>query len=183
MRNQFAFFPSITRRERLANRLSAWLRVLVPSAALAAALLLIGPRETPRILLSLDGTTVSPEQPVLIDVNLARQEVTPLEGGQVVLTTLTSTGVRGVETPVETFMVQYKIPSTRMRGVTPSGSRYDIPDVPWVLALRDDFTIHGAYWRNGFGFPQSNGYVSLPTPIAERGYRWASIGTPIVIHY
>lgn len=125
--------------------------------------------------------TTQPDK--LIDVDLRRQVVTLWQDGQIVLTTPTSTGVRGAETPTGTFMVQYKMASTRMRGITPSGARYDIADVPWVLAFWGDFTIHGAYWRNGFGFPQSNGCVSLPVPIAKRVFEWAPEGTPIVIHY
>jgi hypothetical protein len=125
--------------------------------------------------------TIRPNK--LIDVDLTRQTVRLFEGEKLVLTTLTSTGVKGAETPTGTYMVQYKMKATRMRGITPSGSRYDLPNVPWVLAFWGDYTIHGAYWRNGYGFPQSNGCVSLPVPVAERIFYWAPEGTPIVIHY
>lgn len=73
--------------------------------------------------------------------------------------------------------------SARICGVTPSGNRYDLPDVPWVLPFWCDYTIHGAYWRRGFGFPQSNGCVSLPVPVAKQVFDWATVGTPVVIHY
>ena len=125
--------------------------------------------------------TVKPDK--VIDVDLSRQVVTLYEGGRPVLSSLTSTGVYGDETPTGTYAVQYKIPSTRMRGRTRYGGYYDVPDVPWVLVFWGDYTIHGAYWRRGFGFPQSAGCVSLPVPVAKQVYDWAPLGTQVVIHY
>jgi lipoprotein-anchoring transpeptidase ErfK/SrfK len=118
-----------------------------------------------------------------IDVNLTRQTVTLLEDDKPVYTTIASTGVRGAETPVGNFTVQYKLPKTRMRGVNPDGSRYDIPDVPWVMALFGDYTLHGAPWRQAWGIPQSNGCVSMPTAAAKFVYDWTPVGTPVTIHY
>jgi len=125
--------------------------------------------------------TVKPNK--TIDVNLSRQVVTLYENGQAVLSSLTSTGARGDETPTGTYAVQYKIASTRMQGTTNSGVYYDVLDVPWVLVFWGNYTIHGAYWRRGFGFPQSAGCVSLPVPFAKQVYDWAPLGTPVVIHY
>lgn len=46
-----------------------------------------------------------------------------------------------------------------------------------------DYTIHGAPWRSQFGFPQSNGCVSLDSRVAKQVYDWTPIGTPVNIHY
>ena len=119
----------------------------------------------------------------LIDVDLTSQQLTLYEGDSPVFTTPISTGVKGAETPTGQFMVNYKLPSTRMRGVNPGGSRYDIPDVPWVMSFLGDYTLHGAPWRGDFGFPQSNGCVSMETGAAKRVYDWTPIGTPVRIHY
>jgi lipoprotein-anchoring transpeptidase ErfK/SrfK len=118
-----------------------------------------------------------------IDINLSRQFVTLFEDDRVVFTTTASTGVRGAETPVGNFKIQYKMAKTRMRGTNPSGHTYDIPDVPWVMALYDDYALHGAPWRQAWGVPQSNGCVSMPTPAAKFVYDWAPAGTPVHIHY
>ncbi|HWP28834.1 MAG TPA: L,D-transpeptidase, partial [Chloroflexota bacterium] len=118
-----------------------------------------------------------------IDVDLTRQTVSLLEDGRVVFTTLASTGMRGAETPTGTFTIQYKLPKTRMRGVNPNGVHYDIPDVPWVMALFGDYTLHGAPWRQAWGVPLSNGCVSMPTAAAKYVYDWAPVGTPVTIHY
>ena len=118
-----------------------------------------------------------------IDVDLTKQVVTLYDGDQAVYSSPTATGVRGAETPTGDFTVQYKLEKTRMRGINPSGRRYDIPDVPWVLAFWGDYTIHGAPWRQAFGTPQSNGCVSLPVEAARFVYDWAPVGTLIHIHY
>jgi lipoprotein-anchoring transpeptidase ErfK/SrfK len=73
------------------------------------------------------------------------------------------------------------MPVARFRGVNPNGSRYDIPDVHWVIAFLGDYTIHGAYWRSNFGTPGSNGCISLTDPNARYVFQWADEGTPIVI--
>jgi lipoprotein-anchoring transpeptidase ErfK/SrfK len=118
-----------------------------------------------------------------IDVNLSAQRVQLLEDGVVVYTTTASTGVRGAETPTGNFSIQYKMEKTRMRGVNPSGHRYDIPDVPWVMAIFDDYAFHGAPWRQAWGTPLSNGCISMPTANAKYVYDWTPVGTPIHIHY
>ncbi len=119
----------------------------------------------------------------LIEVNLTTQTLTLWEGGYPVWDTLVSTGVRFAETPTGLFTVQYKMASTRMRGVNPSGLRYDLPNVPWVMPFLGDYTIHGAYWRSTYGVPQSNGCVSMPVGAAKHVYDWTPEGTPVRIHY
>ncbi|MGI5835184.1 MAG: L,D-transpeptidase [Chloroflexota bacterium] len=119
----------------------------------------------------------------LIDVDLTKQQLTLLQGDEPVFTTLVATGVRGAETPVGEYIIHYKAPFLRMRGVNPDGSRYDIPNVPWVMAFLGDYTIHAAPWRWQFGYPQSNGCVGMTTADAKYVYDWTPIGTPVRIHY
>ncbi len=118
-----------------------------------------------------------------LDVDLSRQTLALIEDGQVINVLPVATGVRGAETPTGEFQVQYKMRTARFRGVNPDGSRYDIPNVPWVLAFLGDYTIHGAPWRSVFGRPGSNGCVSLTEANARIVYEWAPVGTPITIHY
>lgn len=122
------------------------------------------------------------EQKRVIDVSLTRQMLYLIEGDRVVFSTPVATGVPGADTPIGTYYVQYKMPKAHFRGVNPSGRRYDIPDVPWVLAFLGDYTIHGAPWRTHFGQVGSNGCVSMPTEAAKVVYDWAEVGTPIEIH-
>jgi len=116
-----------------------------------------------------------------IDVSLREQRLTLLEDGVPVWSAPVATGVRGAETPPGRYEVQYKMPVARFRGVNPDGSRYDIPDVHWVLAFWGDYTIHGAYWRTTFGRPGSNGCISLTDANAKHVYDWADVGTPVIV--
>ncbi len=118
-----------------------------------------------------------------IDISLSRQMVTLFEDDKPVFSTTASTGVRGAETPIGNFTIQYKLTKTRMRGTNPSGLTYDIPDVPWVMALFGDYALHGAPWRQAWGVPQSNGCVSMPTAAAKHVYDWTPTGTPVTVHY
>lgn len=118
----------------------------------------------------------------LIEVDLSQQKLVLWEGGSPILSTLVATGVRGAETPTGRFVVEYKMAKTRMRGTNPSGKTYDLPDVPWVLPFLGDYAIHGAYWREYYGTPQSNGCVSMPVSAAKRVYDWSPEGTAVRIH-
>lgn len=118
-----------------------------------------------------------------IDVSLSRQIMTLFEGDDPVRTFVVSTGIPGADTPIGEFRVQYKLPTARFRGVnSATGHRYDLPNVKWVLAFMGDYTIHGAYWRQAFGRPGSNGCVSLTDSDARIVFDWAPEGTLIRIH-
>lgn len=118
-----------------------------------------------------------------IEVNLTDQSLTLWEGGHPAWSTLVSTGVTGAETPTGLYKVEYKMDATRMVGTNPSGHHYDLPGVPWVMPFMGDYTLHGAYWRDTYGVPQSNGCVSMPVPAAKYLYDRTPVGTTIRIHY
>lgn len=116
-----------------------------------------------------------------IEVDLSEQRLYMLEDGQVIRTMVVGTGAPGAETPIGDYEVLYKMARTRMQGVNPSGKRYDLPDVPWVLPFWGDYAIHGNYWRSAFGTVGSNGCVGMSVADAEVVYRWADEGTPVSI--
>ncbi|HLL49593.1 MAG TPA: L,D-transpeptidase [Thermomicrobiales bacterium] len=41
--------------------------------------------------------------------------------------------------------------------------------------------LHGTYWHTNFGAPMSHGCVNLPLDVAAWLYRWAPIGTPVLV--
>lgn len=95
-----------------------------------------------------------------------------------------STGIELTPTPRGTFTVFKKTPSRYMQGPIPGISEhpYDLPGVPWNLYFTEQgAVIHGAYWHNNFGRPQSNGCVNVPIASAERLYEWADVGTKVVV--
>jgi lipoprotein-anchoring transpeptidase ErfK/SrfK len=113
-----------------------------------------------------------------IDVNLSEQWLTAYEGERPVFGTAVSTGIDGHYTPVGEFAIEYKLDFETMWG-----DNYYLPDVPYVMYFADYLAIHGTYWHDNFGVPMSHGCVNLPTPAAAWLYNWASIGTPVIIHY
>jgi lipoprotein-anchoring transpeptidase ErfK/SrfK len=118
----------------------------------------------------------------VIDISIGRQTLTLLEDDEPIFTALVGTGVRGADTPLGTYQVHGKVPRARFRGVNVNGSRYDIPNVNWVLPFWGDYAIHGAHWRGNFGVQASNGCVGMTDANAKVVYDWADEGTTVYIH-
>lgn len=113
-----------------------------------------------------------------IDVNLSEQQIYAYEGDVVVNSFIVSTGVYATPTVTGEFRIYVKVPMQDM-----SGPGYYLPDVPWVMFFYDEYGFHGTYWHNNFGTPMSRGCVNLRTDDAEWLYHWASVGTPVIVHY
>ena len=113
-----------------------------------------------------------------IDINLSGQRLTAYQGNSAVFSTSISSGVAGRRTPTGRFAVRTKIPSQRM-----SGPGYNLAGVPYVMYFAGANAIHGTYWHNNFGRPMSHGCVNMRIPEAKWLYNWASIGTPVSVHY
>ena len=113
-----------------------------------------------------------------IDVNLSEQQIYAYEGDVLVNSFIVSTGVYGTPTVIGEFNIYVKVPMQDM-----SGPGYYLSDVPWVMFFYDEYGLHGTYWHNNFGTPMSRGCINLRTEDAEWLYHWASVGTPVVVHY
>ncbi len=113
-----------------------------------------------------------------IDVDLSAQWLTAYEGDTPVFGTAVSTGVEGHETPEGDFEILWMLEYEDM-----AGSDYYLEDVPYVMYFADYLAIHGTYWHDNFGEPMSHGCVNLPIWAAAWVYDWATIGTPVSIHY
>ena len=124
------------------------------------------------------GAAPAPVAGRWIDINLSAQRLTAYQGRTAIFSTLISSGVAGRRTPTGRFAVRTKIPSQRM-----VGPGYNLPGVPWVMYFAGANAIHGTYWHNNFGRPMSHGCVNMRIPDAQWLYNWASIGTPVVVHY
>jgi len=117
-----------------------------------------------------------------IEISIAKQQLYMIENEHMIKTITVGTGVKGADTPPGQYEVLYKLPKTRMQGVNPSGARYDLPDVPWVMPFLGDYAIHGVYWRSNFGTVASNGCVGMTVEESKMLYDWADVGTPIRIY-
>ena len=116
-----------------------------------------------------------------IVVSISHQMLWAYKGDKVALSSYVSTGKAGFETPLGSYTVLTKLPSQTMEGVI-GGEYYNVPDVPSVLYFTNrGHALHGTYWHNNFGSPMSHGCVNLPLDVAAWLYRWAPVGTPVLI--
>jgi lipoprotein-anchoring transpeptidase ErfK/SrfK len=113
-----------------------------------------------------------------IDVNLSEQQIYAYEGNTLVNTFIVSTGLPDTPTVTGEYRIYVKVPLQDM-----SGPGYYLTDVPWVMFFYEDYGLHGTYWHNNFGMPMSRGCVNLSVDDAAWLYNWASVGTPVSVHY
>jgi lipoprotein-anchoring transpeptidase ErfK/SrfK len=119
-----------------------------------------------------------------IVVSISAQSLWAYEGGELVVSTLVSTGIGEVPetvTPVGYFAVWLKYDVQTMEG-TISGEHYRVEDVPYVMYFDGaGNALHGTYWHSNFGTPMSHGCVNLPLDVAAFLYGWAPEGTAVSI--
>lgn len=113
-----------------------------------------------------------------IEVNLTTQRVIAWEGKRWVNAMIVSTGKETTPTVTGVFDVYDRYREARMQG-----DDYDIPDVPYVMYFYGGYGFHGTYWHKRFGTPVSHGCVNLAVDKAKWLYEFATIGTPVVVHY
>ncbi len=127
-------------------------------------------------------TTKKTDKRIIVD--RSEQKLYAYEGETLYMEELVSTGIELTPTPRGTFTVFKKRPSRYMQGPIPEISQkyYDLPGVPWNLYFTEQGAIiHGAYWHNNFGTQWSNGCVNLPMDKAEKLYKWADLGTKVIV--
>ncbi len=102
------------------------------------------------------------------------------QGGRIVLSSLTNTGIPAMPTALGTYPVYLRYTSQTMSGVNPNGTPYVDPGIPWVNYFSGGDAVHG-FVRAQYGFPQSLGCVELP--IAEAALAWQHIqyGTLVTV--
>lgn len=124
-----------------------------------------------------------------IEVDLARQRVYAYEGNTRVYEFIISSG-KWYPTPTGTFWIARKVTAQKMSGGSRAlGTYYYLPNVPWVMFFGNKkipwtrgFSFHGTYWHNNFGQPMSHGCVNMKIPDAYALFRWAPIGTKVIIY-
>ena len=96
-------------------------------------------------------------------------------GHHVALSTPANTGVPGAETPQGIFPIFARDVTTTMTGTDVDGTKYVVPDVPWVNYFTGGDAVHG-YPRASYGSPQSNGCVELPIETAHVVFGMLAVG-------
>jgi hypothetical protein len=117
-----------------------------------------------------------------IQVDLTNQRVRAWEYDRVVYSTIAATGRPAVPTLTGTFRTYLHLRYGNMAGWTPDRGSYNLANVPYIMYYDRGYAIHGTYWHQNFGTPQSAGCVNLPTADAGWIYNWAPVGTTVYIH-
>jgi hypothetical protein len=130
------------------------------------------------------ATHVSTTTAKRILVDVSEQMIYAYDGNTLFMKESISTGLEFTPTPRGTFFILKKTPARYMQGPIKgvSEQKYDLPGVPWDLYFtKDGSVIHGAYWHDKFGEKWSHGCVNLPLESAEKLYKWADAGIPVVV--
>jgi hypothetical protein len=118
-----------------------------------------------------------------IEVDLSEQRTTAYERANPLRSFTIASGMRGYETVKGEFAIWHKNRSQTMQGGSKAdGSYYSIPNVEWVSYFYKDYALHGAWWREKFGYPASHGCVNMTNDDARWVYEWAPIGTKVIVH-
>ncbi|MFA5742899.1 MAG: L,D-transpeptidase family protein [Candidatus Paceibacterota bacterium] len=97
-----------------------------------------------------------------IDVDITKKVLTLFNYDKPVFATYISPGREENPTPTGTFKVWYKLRKATMKGGPPLvKEKYDLKNVPSVMYYENSYAIHGAYWGDKFGTPQSAGCTNV----------------------
>ncbi len=119
-----------------------------------------------------------------IEVNLAEQTISVYEDRQLVFASMTATGREPTWTQPGLFQIYEKKETEHMRGsfTADRSDFYSLEDVPWTMYFDQARALHGAYWHNRFGYPQSRGCVNLSTADSRWLFEWAEVGDWVYVH-
>jgi peptidoglycan hydrolase-like protein with peptidoglycan-binding domain len=128
------------------------------------------------LLSALSANRRDPHPATWVTVSESLPETLELHRGhRVLFRTPVNTGVPGAETERGIFPIYARYVSTTMSGTDVDGTKYVVPDVPWVNYFNGGDAVHG-YPRASYGFPQSNGCVELPIEAAHTVFGMLAIG-------
>jgi L,D-transpeptidase catalytic domain/Bacterial Ig-like domain len=99
--------------------------------------------------------------------------------GQVVLRSLTNTGIPSEPTVDGTFPVYARFLNTIMSGTNPDGSHYADP-VQFVSYFNGGDAVH-YFPRGGYGYQQSLGCVELPYDAAKAAFPYLTYGSLVTV--
>ncbi len=140
-----------------------------------------GPATWDKLLAAVANNYRDPQPYTFVTVTESLPETLEVhKGNRVALSTPANTGVPGAETEQGTFPIYARYTSTTMVGTDPDGTKYDVPDVPWVNYFNGGDAVHG-YERAGYGYPQSNGCVELPISTAQTVFGMLRLGDIVVV--
>lgn len=120
-----------------------------------------------------------------IEVDLSKQKIYLRKGKKKIKTYIVSTGKKETPTIKGTFYIYKKHPKKDMIGrwdPEKKAPEYIQKDVKWAAYFEGAYAFHATYWHNKFGERRSHGCVNMKTKEAKFLYKWAPMGTRVVVH-
>ena len=122
-----------------------------------------------------------------LDINLTQQLMTVYDGTNPLRTIVITTGMAGWETPPGYYTILSRVANETMTsGAIGAENFYRLDDVLFTQYFTDyGHALHFAWWRTKetIGRPGSHGCINMLLDDSRYIWDWATIGTPILIHY
>ena len=122
-----------------------------------------------------------------LDVNLTQQLMTVYDGTNPLRTIVVTTGMAGWETPPGSYTILSRVANETMTsGAIGAENFYRLDDVLFTQYFTDfGHALHFAWWRTKetIGRPGSHGCINMLLDDSRYIWDWATIGTPVVVHY
>jgi hypothetical protein len=119
-----------------------------------------------------------------IEVNLDEQTLSVYQDDKLIFATLVSTGIDTLWTRPGIFKIYEKLDTENMSGSTTADRSdfYYIEDVPWTMYFDEKRALHGAFWHDRFGYPNSHGCVNISLGDSHWLYKWANVGDTVYVY-
>ena len=113
-----------------------------------------------------------------IEVNLYEQTLTAYENSRLIFATLVGSGYEPYYTQPGLFQIYEKKELETMEGAFETGKAdyYYLENVPWTMYYDGPRALHGAYWRQRYGYELSHGCVNLSVGDSAWLFEWADVG-------
>lgn len=121
----------------------------------------------------------------LVYINIAQQQFTALEDGQVVRQGSITSGKNKFSTIQGEFQIWDKKYKKVLRAPSPEYGNYELP-VDFWMPFHKGYGLHDAWWRSKFGgqdyiYSGSHGCVNMQYPDSQWLFEWSNIGTTVFV--
>jgi hypothetical protein len=119
-----------------------------------------------------------------IEINLDEQTLAVYENDKLIFATMVSTGIENLWTRPGIFQIYERKDTEDMSGsgAADGSDFYHVEDVPWTMYFDQKRALHGAYWHDRFGYPNSHGCVNLSLGDSHWLYDWAVDGDYVYVY-
>ena len=117
-------------------------------------------------------------------INLYEQNLVAYENNQPVMATLVSSGLKNGrwDTPTGTYSVGVRLEADRMAGAEGDADYYSLDQVPYAQYFNGLISLHGTYWHDSFGYPQSHGCVNVSVSDSYWLFNWLGEGSTVFVY-